>query len=219
MPRNPNGTVTRRDGSGRQGRDLWDQNRRADVDIEAGLHDSHDNDLADIIQQNIDGGGRNQPTANLPMGGNKHTGVGEATAANEYATKGQLDNATTALLSAGEVGGTANAIELTPSTPVTALTAGRSFRFALKGTNTGSVTIEVSNIAAKTVKKVANYDLQANDFRSGDWVEVTYDGTNFLWTGGANIAAGARYLLTETQYDALSAPEPYPGVLYLFTGS
>jgi hypothetical protein len=80
------GTFTRVDGT-----TGWQDDEAAGTGIEAGLMDTAFNDLAtDGINQTINKAGQNSPTANLPMGGFKHTGVAVASANDEYTTQGQL---------------------------------------------------------------------------------------------------------------------------------
>jgi hypothetical protein len=52
-------------------------------------HDFHDQNLADAIQNTIAKDGQNTPTANLPMGGYRHTGAADGVAGGDYATMRQ----------------------------------------------------------------------------------------------------------------------------------
>lgn len=67
----------------------WQDDQAADIGIEAGRHDTQDNDFRDGINDTINKAGQNTPTANLPMGGYKHTGVANASANDQYAAYGQ----------------------------------------------------------------------------------------------------------------------------------
>jgi microcystin-dependent protein len=60
------------------------------IKIEATRHDTQDDDFATGINQCLNKDGSNTATANLPMGGFKHTNCANATSNNEYATFGQL---------------------------------------------------------------------------------------------------------------------------------
>lgn len=106
------GTFTRIDGA-----TGWQDDEAAGTGIEAGLMDTAFNDLAaDGINQTLNKAGQNTPTANLPMGGYKHTGVANASSNDEYTTQGQLtDNSFTAELEALEVAPTSanTAIDVT----------------------------------------------------------------------------------------------------------
>jgi len=67
----------------------WQDDQAANIGIEAGRHDTQDNDFRNGINETINKAGQNTPTANLPMGGFKHTGVANASANDQYAAYGQ----------------------------------------------------------------------------------------------------------------------------------
>ena len=89
MAWNGTGTFVRTNGVG-SGPTTWGQAESADRDIRADDHDTHDEDLADGIQACLTKNGENSPTANLPMNGNRHTGVSNAVDDDEYAAWGQV---------------------------------------------------------------------------------------------------------------------------------
>lgn len=68
----------------------WADDQAANIGIEATRHDTQDNDFRNGINETLNKGGQNTPTANLPMGGFKHTGVANAAASSEYAAYGQV---------------------------------------------------------------------------------------------------------------------------------
>lgn len=82
------GTYTK----GNSGTGGWSGDATAGIGIEAGRHDTQDNDFASGINNTIAKDGQNTPTNNLPMGGYKHTGVANASANDQYAAWGQLRN-------------------------------------------------------------------------------------------------------------------------------
>ncbi len=77
------------------------------------------------------------------------------------------------------VGGTADAITLTPTTAITAYAAGQTYSWIASGANTTAVTINVSGLGAKAARKNGTTALAANDIPSGALMRATYDGTNF----------------------------------------
>jgi hypothetical protein len=81
--------------------------------------------------------------------------------------------------SGGTVGGTANAITLTLSTPITAYVERQRFRFKAASANTSTtVTLNVDGLGAKTVQR--NGAAPAVGFiEAGKIYDVEYDGTNF----------------------------------------
>jgi hypothetical protein len=86
MAWNGSGTFTRIGGS-----TAWGDDRDASVEIEAGLHDTHDEDLATAINACLAKNGENAATGDLSLGTNKLTGVGDPTNAQDAATKTYVD--------------------------------------------------------------------------------------------------------------------------------
>ena len=76
-------------------------------------------------------------------------------------------------------GGTADAITLTPTPPISAYAVGQKFRFLPVANNTTATTIAVSGLAVKTVVKTGTDNLGPRDIRNGVLTSVTYDGTYF----------------------------------------
>jgi hypothetical protein len=64
MPWNGSGTFTRYNGVN-TGADTWDLDRQAGTKIESGLHDTHDQDMADAINNCITKDNQSKPTASL----------------------------------------------------------------------------------------------------------------------------------------------------------
>ena len=82
------GTFSRTGGS-----TAWGDDRDAATEIEAGLHDTHDEDLAQGINDCLHKGGQNAATADISMGSNKLTNLAAPTADNDAATKAYADGA------------------------------------------------------------------------------------------------------------------------------
>lgn len=79
-------------------------------------------------------------------------------------------------------GGTANAITLTLPLSPAAYAQPLNITFKASGTNTGTVTVNVNGLGAKTVKKIfagAIVDIVAGDIVSGAIYEIVYDGVDF----------------------------------------
>lgn len=68
----------------------WTGDASLGIGIEAGRHDTQDDDFATGINACLTKDGTNSPSANLPMGGYKHTGVGNASSNDEYVALGQI---------------------------------------------------------------------------------------------------------------------------------
>jgi hypothetical protein len=89
--------------------------------------------------------------------------------------------------------GTADVKTLTYSVAPAAYYNGQRFAFIANTTNTGSVTLNVNGLGAKTIKKGisgALSNLASGDMVSGVFVEVAYNLANdcFVWTGNSAAA-------------------------------
>lgn len=134
-------------------------------------------DVANEITNSIARDGQSPPTANLPMGGFIHTGVGNAIQRTNYASFGQVqDNIP---IWSGTAGGTADALTIAPTIAVAAYTAGQRFEFIAASANaTTTPTIVVSALTAKTIVDRAGNALTIGAIQPGLCV-VFYDGTSF----------------------------------------
>lgn len=148
---------------------------------------THNNTLSDIataLSDSLAKDGQTTPTANLPMGGYAHTGVGDATARTQYAKVSQVQDGGYVTLSA--VSGS-DTITATCAPAITAYAAGQSFKFTAAGANTGAVTLNINSLGAKAVTKEGATALAAGDIASGAVVWVDYDGTRFQLTSGRSV--------------------------------
>ena len=135
----------------------WVNDAASNIPILATRHDSEDDNFAAGLTQCITRDGQTTVTANLPMAGFKHTAVGDATAANQYATLGQAQKNTSNWAIAG---GTANARTATFSPSVTALTNGQEFNLRITTPNTTTTpTFSPDGLTARTIVKNNNAPL------------------------------------------------------------
>lgn len=160
------------------GATVWDQSRAAGRTVRSDDHDTHDEDIATGLENTVTRDGQNQPSANLPMGGFRHTNVDDAVARTDYAAAGQIQDQGLSHIVPASVGGTGDAITLSPTPAITAYAAGQKWSFVAEATNTGAVTINVSALGTQDVQKLGSA-LVAADITTGDVVEVEYDGTQF----------------------------------------
>lgn len=137
--------------------------------------EGQDEDMALALTQSIAYDGQTVPVANLPMGGFKHTGVGAATASDQYLTAGQAQGAS---LSYFVASGT-DTYTLTPTPAATAYAAGQSWKVTFTNGNTGAATINVSGVGAKNITKRGALALVAGDIPAAATAEIVYDGTQF----------------------------------------
>lgn len=135
-------------------------------------------DIATGLTTAICKDGQTTITADLPMNNHKFTGLANGSAATDSASIANLQANTGVYV--GTVGGTADAITLTPSPAISAYAAGQLFLFIASGANTGAVTVAVSGLTAKAVTKNGTTALAANDIPSGSMVQIVYDGTRFI---------------------------------------
>lgn len=176
------GNVNRTNGTN-GGTTTWQLDAAAGTEILASRHDVHDQDLADSIENCVARDGQNTPTANLPMGGYRHTNVGDASLRTHYAKVSQVQDA--AYTYAGTAGGTANAITLSLTPAPTALTAGMMITFKVNADNTSTVTLNLNALGAVEIKKsdapsTALMALEKNDLVQYQIAVVIYDGSNWV---------------------------------------
>ena len=187
-----NQQFTRTDGT-RSGDDTWQHAAAAPVDIVAPDHDNHDTDVANGVNVCLKKDGGNTATADIPMGGFTLTNIAAAGARTESASFADVQDNKAEYVAT--VGGTADAITLTPTIAITAYVAGQRFSFIAGGDNTAATTVSVSAVGAKSVVRNdgANTALAGGDIQAGAIVDIEYDGTRFL-------------LLTWDQRGVLDAP-------------
>lgn len=176
MPRNGSGTFTRNNGTN-SGATTWNLDRLAAIAITSSNHDIHDQDIADAITASIAKDGQTTPTANLPMGGYKHTGVGDAAATNQYCTIQQ--HIKQAGIYATLTSGSSNAFAVSTGFSLASLVAGMRFSFYSNHTITGAATLNVDGLGAVTIRNCFGGLLSANDIMSTELIELVYTGTVF----------------------------------------
>lgn len=166
---------------------------------------SNFSDIASALSDSIAKDGQTVPTANLPMGGFRHTGVGNGSARSDYAALGQVQDATVQW--GGTAGGTGNAATLTPSPAITAYAAGQVFRFVSSAANSGAVTLAVSGLAAKDVQSPLGSALSANAIVASGLCEVTYDGTAFRLSSVAATATSPGVVELATDAEVITGTD------------
>lgn len=134
-------------------------------------------DIAAALTASLTADGQKTPTANLPMGSFKHTGVANASARTEYAAAGQVQDF--AYSWCGTAGGTADAITLSPTPGIAAYAAGQVFWFIPASANTGAMTVAVSGLGTKALTKNGTTAMSAGDLSTSRIYSITYDGTRF----------------------------------------
>jgi hypothetical protein len=132
-------------------------------------------DLATGLTTALTKDGQTTPTANIPMGTFKITGLGAGSAATDAAQYGQLQSGATTIAT---VSGT-DTLTGTLSPAITAYATGNLFSFVAANTNTGATTINLNSLGAKSITKSGTTALVAGDIVSGQVYLIEYDGTRF----------------------------------------
>lgn len=155
----------------------WTDDEANSIDITASRFDAEMDGMATALTDSVAKDGQTTMTGNLPMGTNKLTGLGDGSALTDSASLKQVQN------SYGQYAvatGSSNAYAISLSPAVTAYAAGQHFRFQANFSNTGSATLAVNGLTAKTIKLADGDTLIANDLISGYLYDVVYDGTDFI---------------------------------------
>jgi hypothetical protein len=119
----------------------------------------------------------------------KFTGLGAGSARTDSVNLGNIQDGTGVYV--GTVGGTANAITLTPSPAITAYATGQEFEFLAATANTSSVTVAVSGLTTKAITKMGSTALVGGEIKSGALIKIRYDGTQFVMSPSLFYEEGA----------------------------
>lgn len=158
----------------------WVNDAAANIKIRADRMDNEMNGMAVGLSTCITKDGQTTITANLPMAGFRHTGVGDATARAHYASFAQVQDGKSAWVDGG---GTADAITASYGIPITALVDGQMcFVRATAANATTTPTFSPSALTAHTIVKNGGQALVAGDI-AGDGHELIlrYDLVNTRW--------------------------------------
>lgn len=166
----------------------WTGDASLGIGIEAGRHDTQDNDFATGINQCLNKDGSNAATGNLNIGGFKVTNVAAGTARSDLAILGQVQDGTSSYL--GTTGGTTTAFTVTATPTITTLVTGATYTFKANAANGAAATLKIDSTAATTMQRQGTA-LAGNEFKANDFVSVIYDGTNFQIT---NIASAPLFV-------------------------
>lgn len=170
MAFNGSGTFVRTTGT-YTGATAWAQEAAAGNNIEAATFDTHDQDIATALSSCLVKDGQQTPSANLPMGGFKHTGVADGSARTHYASVGQLQDCTVVFAVSG---GAANAQTLTLTPAITAYVDGFTAYFKAGFSNSSSCTMNINGVGAVTVRHYTGADVRSGDIVSGRYYAVIY---------------------------------------------
>jgi len=158
----------------------WTSDADAAINIRADRMDEEHDGFATGLTTALTKDGQTTPTANLPMGTYRHTGVGEPTARTQYATVAGLQDGKWNWVDGG---GTADAITATYSPALTALVDGQfCFVRATAANTTTTPTFAPNGLTARTIVKAGGQALAVGDIRAdGHELILRYDLTNTRW--------------------------------------
>lgn len=150
----------------------WTSDEASAIDIEASRMDQEDDNFETGINNCLTKDGQNSPTADLPMGGNRHTSVGNANARDSYASAADvIDQDLVYYVDSG----TADTYVITPSPAITAYEEGQKFVFRATNANTGASTLNVNSLGATAIQTNDGSALSAGMIVDGGYYEVVYD--------------------------------------------
>lgn len=177
----------------------WTDDAANGINISSTRMDDEMDGMATGLSTCITKDGQTTVTANLPMSGFIHTGVGNASARNHYAAVGQIQDQ--GFVWVGTAGGTANALTLTPSPAITAYATGQSFVFkAGSSNNSGATTVAISGLSTIAVQ-YNGAALIGGEILANKWYRITLDSTS------------------TAQLEAISTQLPFADSIPAFRGS
>jgi len=153
----------------------WVTDKANGIKIRADRMDAEMDGFATGLSTAITKDGQTTITANLPMAGFKHTGVGAASTRTDYLRASQVqDNDLTTFTATGT-----DTYAITPIPAVTSYTSGQAWQVLFTNGNTGASTIAVSGLPAKAITKRGAVALVAGDIPAVALALIVYDGTQF----------------------------------------
>lgn len=156
----------------------WTDDRDAGLKVNSTRMDAEMDGMATGLSTCIAKDGQTNPTANLPMNSNKHTGVAAGSARTDYGDVGSIqDGGYNYALDSGA----SDVYVIGPSPAITAYSTGMTFvvKIGSGNTNTGASTINVSGVGAKSIKTPDGTNPEAGAMIAGQIAIICYDGTNF----------------------------------------
>lgn len=160
----------------------WTTDEGNGINIEASRMDGEDDGFATGLSTCITKDGQTTITANIPFNSKKITGLANGSARTDSIALGQVQDNTYGTL--GTLGGSADTYTATPSPAITAYATGMEFNMKVNADNTGASTLNVSAVAAKSIKKYdgagSKITLEAGDLQQDQYYKVIYDGTDFV---------------------------------------
>jgi len=184
----------------------WTDDRDASVNITASRVDAEADGFATGLTNCITKDGQTNPTANLKMNSNKHTGVAAGTDLTDYADVASVQKSSYLYALAS---GSPTVYVVTLSPAPAAYTTGMTviFKVGSGDTNTGACTINVNTLGAKSIKAPDGSNPEAGAMIAGQIAVIVYDGTNFqLVSVPSEMQISEFATTTEMVFHQASAP-------------
>lgn len=158
----------------------WQNDAAANIKIRADRMDAETDGIATGLSTCITKDGQTTITADLPMAGYNHTGVGVATARNHYSALSQVQDGKVNWIDGG---GTVDAITAAYSIPITALVDGQLCFVRATGANaTTTPTFSPNALTARVIVKTGGVALVAGNIKGdGHELILRYDLANTRW--------------------------------------
>lgn len=154
----------------------WVQDAANGIKIRADRMDNEMNGMATGLSTCVTRDGQSPATANLPMGGFKHTNVADA---DDLANYPSLDQVIQQAYNFVTPGGTAAVITANSLFPISAYHNGQEMFFiAPNASVAGGTTINRDGVGAKTIQ-YRGAAITVGSWSANDLVYLKYDGTNF----------------------------------------
>lgn len=139
--------------------------------ISSTVQNNTTSDYASAFTQSLASDGQTTPTANIPLGGFRITGVGAATARTDAIQAAQVQDG--GVTWGGTAGGTADALTVSLTPALTAYAVGQRFVFKSgAGANTGAATLQINGIATPGAIQINGSALTAGQLEASRWYEV-----------------------------------------------
>ena len=155
----------------------WQTDKANGIKIRADRMDGQDDAIATGLTDCVTRDGQSPATANLPMGGFKHTNAADASARNEYLTGGQFQDNSLKYFTAS---GTIDAYTLTPAPAIAARTPGLSFYVRIPSGKTSvsaTPTMAISGVFTATICNADGSQLNPGDLAGDGVYEMLDQGT------------------------------------------
>lgn len=163
----------------------WIADAAAAIKISSTRMDAEMDGMATGLSNCVTKDGQTTPTANLPMGGFRHTGAGDSTSLSSYPSTQQVQNG--AITYDATDTGVANAYVAGLAPAPTAYVDGMDVYLKIVNSNTGASTINLNALGVKNIKTPAGADPSANAILAGQIAYFKYNGINFLLMTEANL--------------------------------